>query len=114
VQKLLRSPRPPTSEDEKKTHSTGMDSKFDSFSEHNPRAKGLNQLYIPPVSPKLLRQSNASAASPTAITQEVSALGSSVDSVSGATSRALPTASFTASDNVSTVLHGKRWLASCT
>ena len=61
VQKLLRSPRPPTS-DEKRRAAKGCDSNFDAFSEHDPKVRGLKQLYIPPPSPKVSRRIDSSDA----------------------------------------------------
>ena len=61
VQKLLRSPRPPTPEEKMQRSRAGADCKFDHFSEHDPKMRGLQQLYIPPPSPKVARQIDASA-----------------------------------------------------
>jgi hypothetical protein len=60
VQKLLRSPRPPTSDDKRRA-ARASESNFDAFSEHDPRVKGLKQLYIPPPSPKVSRQIDSTA-----------------------------------------------------
>ena len=64
VQKLLRSPRPPTPQDAARPSSSASDCNFDAFSEYDPARKvGLNQLYIPPPSPKARLQTNAAALS---------------------------------------------------
>jgi hypothetical protein len=64
VQKLLRSPRPPTSKDATRPSPAASDVNFDAFSEYDPKRKfGLNQLYIPPPSPKASLRSNAAALS---------------------------------------------------
>ncbi len=60
VEKLLRSPRPPTSDDKRRALADS-DSKFDAFSEHDPKVRGLKQLYIPPPSPAAPSRVNCSA-----------------------------------------------------
>jgi hypothetical protein len=62
IERLLRSPRPPTLDDMKRAEARS-DSNFDDFSEHDPKAKGLKQLYIPPPSPKVPRPTASNALS---------------------------------------------------
>jgi hypothetical protein len=63
VEKLLRSPRPPTSEEKAREPLAAADSNFDAYSEHAPDVHGLHRLYIPPPSPKVPRQCAATSPS---------------------------------------------------
>lgn len=63
VEKLLRSPRPPTSEEKARKPLASANSNFDAYSEHAPDVHGLHRLYIPPPSPKVPRQSAATSPS---------------------------------------------------
>jgi len=78
VQKLLRSPRPPTTEEKMRRSHADADAKFDRFSEHHPKMQGLKQLYIPPPSPKVSQHTRTS----TLATQSGSTSASSPNSPS--------------------------------